>query len=83
MDDLYSCVRREFLVIKEICSCVRGFEDLKDLQLSAQIRTVVFVESWIKHSSMDITPTLGVNHVIFGVVFCYVLSCINIYISDK
>ena len=29
MDDLCSCVRRGFWVIKEICSCVHGFEDLK------------------------------------------------------
>ena len=32
------------------------------------IRTVILKEVEIKHSSMDVAPTLGVNHVISGVV---------------
>ena len=41
----------------------------------------------IKHSSVDVAPTLGVNHVISCVVvlvlFFYVLLCIDKYIFDK
>ena len=66
----------------------------KELQLSAQLdlkdrstaectdQNYCFVRSGIKHSFVDVDPTLGVNHVISCVVvilccFCYVLLCID------
>ena len=59
------------------------------MQLSVQIRTVVFVESGIKNSSVDVTPTLGVNHVISCVMVLCVVSIvffhalISIYLISK
>ena len=55
------------------------------MQLSVQIRTVILRKVEIKHSSVDVAPTLGVNHVISCLVvllccFCYVLLCIDNYI---
>ena len=44
------------------------------MQLSAQIKTVILKEVEIKHSSVDVAPTLGVNHVISGVVVSCVVS---------
>ena len=53
-----------------------------------QIRTVILKIVEIKHSSVDVTPTLGVNHVISGVVvlvlfsisvcFSHINNCINL-----
>ena len=80
---------RSAAVCAEACCCVHGFEDWRDLQLSAQIRTVVLVKSWIKCSSIDVAPTLGVNHVISCVVVLCVVSVmffhalINIYLINK
>ena len=76
-----SYVRR----LAEACSCVHGFKDLKGSAAECADQNCDFVKSLIKHSSMDVAPTLGVNHVISGVVvfvlFCYVLyALINIYI---
>ena len=57
--------------------------------MSAQIRTVVFVERLNKRSSVDLTPTLGVNHVISGVVILCAVSVmffhalINIYLIKR
>ena len=48
--------------------CARLLRTRRDLQLSAQIRTVILKKVEIKHSSVDVAPTLGVNHVISGVV---------------
>ena len=64
---------------------MHGLIDRRDRQLSAQIKTVIVKKVEIKHSSVDIAPTLGVNHVISGVVvlvlFSYVrYALINIYI---
>ena len=50
---------------------------------------MVFVKSSIKNSSVDITPKLGVNHVISIVVVLCVVSImffhalINIYLINK
>ena len=48
---------------------------------------MVFVKSLIKHSSVDVTPKQGVNHVISCVVVFVVLLlcylCIDKYISDN
>ena len=60
----------------------------RDLQLSAQIRTVVFVERLNKTQFCGRNPyTGGEPHYILcrGSVccLCCVLSCIYIYISDK
>ena len=33
----------------------------------------------IKHSSVDVTPTLGVNHVISGVVVLFVIVFMFLY----
>ena len=47
--------------------------------MSAQIRTVILKKVEIKHSSVDVAPTLGVNHVISGVVvlvlFLFLFVC--------
>ena len=57
---------------------MRGLRDERDLQLSAQIKTLILKKVEIKHSSVDVAPTLGVNHVISGVVvlvlFMFLLS---------
>ena len=49
---------------------------------------MILVKSGIKHSSVDITPTLGVNHVISCVVVLVVLlfvlyALINIHLISK
>ena len=53
--------------------CARLFEDGKDLQLSAQIK-LWFCSKLNKTQFMDVAPTLGVNHVISGVVVSCVAS---------
>ena len=72
----------------EACSYVCGFEDWRDLQLSAQIRTVVFCRKLNKTQFYGCNPyTGGEPHYIWCCgslcCLCYVLSCINKYISDK
>ena len=68
--------------------CVEGFckvkgktaakcaakEEERDLQLRAQIRTVSFCKELnIKKSSVDVAPTLGVNHVYLVLWFFFFL----------
>ena len=71
----------------EACSCVRGFEDLKGFVAECADQNYGFCKELNKHSYVDIAPKLGVNHVISCVVVllccCYVLFCINNYITDK
>ena len=52
----------------EACYCVHDFEDLKGSAAECADQNCDFVEKLNKHSSVDVTPTLGVNHVISGVV---------------
>ena len=57
--------------------------------MSAQIKTVILKKVEIKHSSVDVTPTLGVNHVISSVVVLVLFMFLSIFyaliidISDK
>ena len=71
----------------EACSCVCGFEDLKGSTAECADQNYGFCNELNKHNSVDIAPKLGVNHVISCVVVllccCYVLLCINKYITDK
>ena len=56
-----------------MCTAVK---DQRDLQLSAQIK-LWFCSKLNKTQFVDVAPTLGVNHVIFGVV----VSCVaSIYV---
>ena len=60
----------------EACSCVRSFKDLKGSTAECADQNCDLVKSGIKHSSVDVAPTLGVNHVISGVVvLCAILLC--------
>ena len=73
-------------MIKEICSCVHGFEDLKGSAAECADQNCGFCRKL--NITVDVTPTLGVNHVISCVVVLCAISvvfllCINIYISDK
>ena len=75
-----SCVRRGLLL------CARLLRTEKDLQLSAQIK-LWFCSKLNKTQFVDVTPTLGVNHMISGVVvscavFVYVVfyALITVYI---
>ena len=61
---------------------MRDFEDLKGSAAECADQNCGFCKELNKHSSVDVTPTLGVNHVISVVVvllccFCYVLLCID------
>ena len=53
--------------------CVRLLRTERDLQLSVQIK-LWFCSKLNKTQFVDIAPTLGVNHVIFGVVVSCVVS---------
>ena len=69
-------------VCAEACSFVRGFEDLKRSAAECTDHNCGFCKELNKHSSMDVSPKLGVNHVISCVVvllccFYYVLLCID------
>ena len=62
----------------EAYSCVHGFEDLKGSVAECTDQNCGFCKELNKHSSVDVTPTLGVNHIISCVVvllgcFYYVL----------
>ena len=82
MDDLCSWVCRGFCKKRKkdlqlcaerpaaVCAAVK---DRRDLQLSAQIK-LWFCSKLNKTQFVDVAPTLGVNHVIFGVVVCCVVS---------
>ena len=52
----------------EACSCVRSFEDLKGSAAECADQNCDFCNKLNKHNSVDVAPTLGVNHVISGVV---------------
>ena len=73
----------------EAYSCVHGFKDLKGSVAECIDQNYDFSKELNKHSSVDVAPTLGVNHIISGVVvlcvvsvmFCYAL--INLYTYDK
>ena len=69
-------------VIRRSTAVCEALRTQKDLQLSAWIR-LWFCSKLNKTQFVDVAPTLGVNHVISGVVvscvvfcFCYLL-CIN------
>ena len=76
-------------MIKEICSCVRGFEDLKGSAAECVDHNYGFCRNLNKTSFVDVTPTLGVNHVIYCVVVLCVVSIvffhavISIYLISK
>ena len=57
----------------EACSCVRGFEDLKGSAAKCADQNCGFCKELNKHSFVDVTPKLGVNHVISCVVVFVVL----------
>ena len=60
----------------EICSLVRSFEELKGSAAECANQNCGFCKELNKHSSVDITPKLGVNHVISCVVdFVVLLLC--------
>ena len=71
----------------EACSCVHGFKDLKGSAAEFADQNYGFCKELNKTQLCDVTPTLGVNHVISCVVvlLCcfYVLLCIDKYITDK
>ena len=55
---------------------MRGFKDLKGSAAECVDQNCDFVEKLNKHSSVDVTPKLGVNHVISCVVvFVVLLLC--------
>ena len=58
---------------------MHGFKDLKGSAAECVDQNCDFVKSRIKHSSVDVAPTLGVNHVIFGVVVLCVISIVLFY----
>ena len=58
---------------KTVAKC-RAKEEERDLQLHAQIKTVSFYKELnIKNSSMDVAPTLGVNHIYLVLWFFFFL----------
>ena len=73
----------------EACSCVHGFKDLKGSAAERTDQNCDFSKELNKHSSVDVVPTLGVNHLIFGVVVLCVFSImffhalINLYLINK
>ena len=74
-------------MIKEICSCVRDFEDLKGSAAECTDQNCGFCKELNKTQFCGRSPTLRVNHVISCVVIFVVLFlcslCIDKYISDK
>ena len=70
-------------------SCVHGFEDLKGSAIECADQNCGFCRKLNKHSSVDVTPTLGVNHVISCVMVLCVVSVvffhalISIYLISK
>ena len=66
-------IRRSAAVCAEARYCVRGFEDLKRSTAECADQNWGFVKELNKHSSVDVTPTLGVNHVTSGVVVLVLL----------
>ena len=61
-------IRRFAAVCAEACCCVHGFEVLKRSAAECADQNYGFVKELNKHSSVDVTPTLGVNHVTSDVV---------------
>ena len=60
----------------EACSCVHGFKDLKGSAAECADQNCGFCKELNKHSSVDVTPKLGLNHVISCVVvFVVLLLC--------
>ena len=79
---LQLCAQRVFVrrLRKDLQLCAQGpaavctaVKDRRDLQLSAQIK-LWFCSKLNKTQFVDVAPTLGVNHVIFGVVVYCVVS---------
>ena len=68
----------------EICSLVRSFEELKGSATECVDQNCGFCKEMNKTSSVDVTPKLGVNHVISCVVVFVVViffyGLINIYL---
>ena len=83
----FGWLRRSVVVCAEACCYVHGFEDLKRSAAECTDQNCGFWKELNKHSSVDVTPKLGVNHVISCVVVFVVLLlcslCIDKYISDK
>ena len=83
----FGWLRKSVVVCVEASSCVRGFEDLKGSAAMCADQNCGFCKELNKHSSVDVAPTLGVNHVIscvvVFVVFLLCSLCIDKYISDK
>ena len=75
-------------MIKEICSCVHGFEELKGYLAECVDQNCGFCRKLNKTQFYGRNPYTGGEP---GYIlccgsmcfFCCVLSCINIYISDK
>ena len=71
----------------EACSCVHGFEDLKGSAAECADQNCGFCKELNKTQFCGRSPKLGLNHVISCVVVllccCYVLLCIDKYITDK
>ena len=57
-----------------------AFKDNKRSAAECTDQNCDFVASGKKHSSVDVTPTLGVNHVISGVVVLVIVS-VSVYLS--
>ena len=60
------------------CCCVHGFKELRDLQLNAQIK-LRFCSKLNRTQFVDVSPTLGVNHVKSGVVVSCVVSISTVF----
>ena len=94
--EICSCVCRGFLGDKEdLQLCAQRLQlsaQLEDLKGSAAVcadQNCGFCKELNKHSSVDVAPTLGVNHVISCVAVLCVVSVmffhalINIYLISK
>ena len=56
-----------------------GFENLKGSAAECADQNCGFCKELNKHNSVDVTPTLGVNHVISGVVVLLCCFCCVFY----
>ena len=81
-------IRKSAAVCAEDCSCVRVFEDLKGSAAECADKNCGFCRNLNKTQFYGRNPYTGGEPryiLCHGSVccFCCVLSCINIYISDK